>query len=73
MVTRQEARTSQLVFDVPFLIAHISQIMTLYPGDVILTGTPAGVSPMSPGDTVTVEIREIGLVTNLVSRIAMAA
>ena len=46
---RQDGRTSQLIFDVPTLISYISQVMTLLPGDVVLTGTPAGVGPMRPG------------------------
>ena len=61
---RQEARTSQMVFSPSFLIAYISRVMTLEPGDVILTGTPAGVSPLRPGDEVTVEIDRVGSLTN---------
>src|SRR5262245_48533753 len=49
---RQLGRTSDMVFDVPTLISYVSHIMTLLPGDVILTGTPAGVSPLQSGDTV---------------------
>ncbi len=63
-VVRQQSRTDQLVFDIPTLIAFISDIMTLEPGDVISTGTPAGVGPLLPGDTVTVEIDGIGALTN---------
>jgi len=48
---RQDGRTSQMVHDVPSLIAFASSIMTLLPGDVILTGTPAGVGPIRDGDT----------------------
>ena len=61
---RQRARTSQMVFSPAFLIEYISRVMTLEPGDVILTGTPAGVSPLHPGDEVTVEIENIGVLTN---------
>jgi 2-keto-4-pentenoate hydratase/2-oxohepta-3-ene-1,7-dioic acid hydratase in catechol pathway len=61
---RQHARTSQMVFSPVFLIAYISRVMTLEPGDVILTGTPAGVSPLRPGDEVTVEIEKVGTLTN---------
>jgi 2-keto-4-pentenoate hydratase/2-oxohepta-3-ene-1,7-dioic acid hydratase in catechol pathway len=63
---RQQARTSQMVFSPAFLIAYITQVMTLEPGDVILTGTPAGVSPLSHGDEVTVEIEKVGTLTNRV-------
>jgi 2-keto-4-pentenoate hydratase/2-oxohepta-3-ene-1,7-dioic acid hydratase in catechol pathway len=63
---RQSDRTSSLVHDVPTLIAHITSVMTLLPGDVILTGTPAGIGPMQPGDEVTVTIEGIGSLTNRV-------
>jgi 2-keto-4-pentenoate hydratase/2-oxohepta-3-ene-1,7-dioic acid hydratase in catechol pathway len=61
---RQHARTSQLVFDVPTLISYISQVMTLLPGDVVLTGTPSGVGPISPGQTVDVTIEGLGTLSN---------
>jgi len=60
----QDAPTSDLIHDVPAVIAYISACMTLLPGDVILTGTPAGVGPMTPGQRVTVEIAGIGALTN---------
>jgi len=63
---RQQARTSELLWDVPNLIAHVSQVMTLLPGDVLLTGTPAGVGPLSAGDQVSVTIESIGTLTNRV-------
>jgi 2-keto-4-pentenoate hydratase/2-oxohepta-3-ene-1,7-dioic acid hydratase in catechol pathway len=63
---RQRARTSELLWDVPDLIAHVSQVMTLLPGDVLLTGTPAGVGPLSAGDEVSVTIESIGTLTNRV-------
>jgi 2-keto-4-pentenoate hydratase/2-oxohepta-3-ene-1,7-dioic acid hydratase in catechol pathway len=63
---KQDGRTSQLVHDIPTLIAYASRIMTLLPGDVIITGTPAGVGPIVDGDTVTVEIEGIGALTNTV-------
>jgi len=63
---RQDGRTSQMVHDVASLIAFASNIMTLLPGDVILTGTPAGVGPIRDGDTVSVEIEGIGTLTNQV-------
>ncbi len=63
-VLRQNSRTSQLVFDIATLIAFVTDIMTLMPGDVISTGTPAGVGPLRPGDTVTVRIEGIGSLSN---------
>ena len=62
--TRQQGRTSELIFEVPLLVSHISGIMTLLPGDVIMTGTPAGVSPIHAGDNVEVEIQGIGVLRN---------
>jgi 2-keto-4-pentenoate hydratase/2-oxohepta-3-ene-1,7-dioic acid hydratase in catechol pathway len=63
---RQDGRTSQMVFSVEFLIRYISQMMTLLPGDVIATGTPSGVSKLSPGDVCEVEIEGIGTLRNTV-------
>ena len=63
---RQSARTSLLLHDIPALVAYVSAVMTLLPGDVILTGTPAGVGPMSVGDEVGVSIEGIGTLTNRV-------
>lgn len=60
----QDGRTAQMIHDVAAQIAFISAIMTLLPGDVILTGTPAGVGPIVAGDTVSVEIEGIGTLTN---------
>lgn len=64
---KQRARTSQMIFNVPHLIAFISRVMTLEPGDVIITGTPAGVGPMKPGDTIEVEVEGIGVLRNPVA------
>jgi len=61
---KQDGRTSRMVHDIPTQIAFVSAIMTLLPGDVILTGTPAGVGPIVAGDTVTVEIEGIGTLAN---------
>ena len=61
---KQAARTAAMVHKVPELIAYISSVMTLLPGDVILTGTPAGVGPMKPGDEVSVSVEGIGTLTN---------
>ncbi|MFI7607563.1 fumarylacetoacetate hydrolase family protein [Micromonospora sp. NPDC049366] len=67
---RQIGRTRDMVFDVPALVSYISHVMTLLPGDVVLTGTPAGVSPLTDGDTVTVRIEGIGELTNPVVPVA---
>lgn len=64
---RQASRTSQMVFPPAFLLAYISRMMTLFAGDLILTGTPAGIGPLSPGDAVEIEIEGIGILRNLVS------
>ena len=61
---KQDGRTSQMVHDVASLIAFASGVMTLLPGDVIMTGTPAGVGPIVDGDTVEVEIEGIGTLSN---------
>jgi 2-keto-4-pentenoate hydratase/2-oxohepta-3-ene-1,7-dioic acid hydratase in catechol pathway len=61
---KQDARTSDLIFDIPTLIEFISSVMTLEPGDLISTGTPAGVSNLSVGDVVAVEIEGIGVLEN---------
>lgn len=63
---RQQGRTSQMVFPAPQLIEYISGIMTLEPGDVILTGTPAGVGPLREADVVEVDIEGIGVLRNIV-------
>ena len=61
---KQSGNTSDLIFDVPTLIAFVSNIMTLLPGDVIATGTPSGVSPLSEGQRVTVHVEGVGALTN---------
>jgi len=61
---RQRANTEQMVFSPAFLIAYITQVMTLEPGDVIMTGTPSGVGPLHSGDQITVEVERIGKLTN---------
>jgi 2-keto-4-pentenoate hydratase/2-oxohepta-3-ene-1,7-dioic acid hydratase in catechol pathway len=63
---RQSSRTSEMVFSPAFLVSYVSRMMTLLPGDLILTGTPAGVGPLSPGDTVEVEIEGVGVLRNTV-------
>lgn len=61
---RQHSRTSRMLFGVAELVAFTSRVMTLLPGDVILTGTPAGIGPLQSGDTVTVHIEGLGELTN---------
>ena len=61
---RQDGHTSQMVFDIPRVVSEISQAMTLLPGDVVLTGSPAGVAPMRPGERVRVEIDGVGALEN---------
>ncbi len=59
--TRQDGNTRNMIFDVPTLVAYVSRMMTLEPGDVILTGTPEGVGPLVPGDVLEVEVDGIGV------------
>lgn len=66
---RQSGNTRNLLFGIPYLVRFVSQVMTLYPGDVLTTGTPAGVGPMQPGDRVDVQIEGIGTLSNTVMRI----
>ncbi|MCM3881202.1 MAG: fumarylacetoacetate hydrolase family protein [Vicinamibacterales bacterium] len=61
---RQSSNTRQLIFSVPEIIAHISAVMTLLPGDVIATGTPAGIGSLTPGDRFTVKIEGVGELSN---------
>ncbi|MGH3306139.1 MAG: fumarylacetoacetate hydrolase family protein [Nocardioides sp.] len=61
---KQDGNTKDMVFDIPTLIAHITSVMTLLPGDVILTGTPDGVGPMEVGDEVEVSVAGLGALTN---------
>src|SRR3954467_845717 len=64
MEVRQIGRTKDLVFDIPTLVSYVSHVMTLLPGDIILTGTPAGVSRILPGETVSVSVQGIGELRN---------
>lgn len=63
-VERQRGTTAQMIFSIPQLLSHISRIMTLDAGDLVLTGTPAGVGPLKPGDVVEVEIPGVGILSN---------
>ena len=67
-VVMQNGRTSQMVFSVPYLVRYISNQMTLNAGDIIATGTPAGVSKLNVGDVCEVEIEGIGILRNTVKR-----
>ena len=66
---KQSGNTKNLIFPIPFLMRFISRVMTLYPGDIIATGTPAGIGPMTPGDRVDVQIEGIGVLSNRVLKI----
>ncbi|GAI01523.1 unnamed protein product, partial [marine sediment metagenome] len=63
---KQHVNTSDLIYSVPELINFISHVMSLVPGDVIATGTPSGIGPMHPGDTVEIKIEPIGTLRNYV-------
>jgi 2-keto-4-pentenoate hydratase/2-oxohepta-3-ene-1,7-dioic acid hydratase in catechol pathway len=67
-VERQRAKATDMHFSIPELIAFLSDIMTLEPGDLIATGTPAGTAPLNDGDTVDVEISGVGILSNPVRR-----
>ena len=66
--SKQSEPISSMIFGISEIIHFITSVMTLLPGDVVLTGTPAGIGPMNPGDTVSVTIEEIGTLTNTVSK-----
>ncbi|MCB2201848.1 fumarylacetoacetate hydrolase family protein [bacterium] len=61
---RQSGRTTQMIFKIPFLVSYISSIMTLMPGDIISTGTPSGIAPMTSGDTIEVRVEGLGSLEN---------
>ena len=62
---KQNSNTSQMIFDVYELLSFVSNIMTLFRGDIILTGTPPGIGPISSGDTIEVQIKGIGSLINI--------
>lgn len=66
---KQSGNTKNLIFPVPYLVRFVSRVMTLFPGDLITTGTPAGVGPMLPGDRVDVQIEGIGTLSNRVMKV----
>ena len=61
---RQSSSTKQLVFSIDYLIAYVSRVMTLLPGDIIATGTPPGIGPLAAGDSVTIKVAGVGELTN---------
>jgi len=61
---RQDSRSRELIFTIPELVEFISAIMTLLPGDIISTGTPSGIGPIHPGDSVTIHVEGVGALTN---------
>ena len=65
---RQRAPASEMVFSIPFLLSYVSHVMTLEPGDIVATGTPAGVGPLADGDVVEVEVEGLSKVSNPVRR-----
>ena len=60
----QETNTSDMIFHVDFIVEYISKFFTLYPGDIIATGTPSGIGPLAVGDAIEVEIQKIGILRN---------
>lgn len=64
---KQQSNTRQLIFPVPELVSFVSRVMTLYPGDVIITGTPSGIGPMQPGDIVKIAVAGVGELVNIVA------
>ena len=65
-VRRQASTTRELIFSIDRLIVFISRVMTLLPGDIVSTGTPAGIGPLAPGDRVTIKVEGVGELTNYV-------
>jgi 2-keto-4-pentenoate hydratase/2-oxohepta-3-ene-1,7-dioic acid hydratase in catechol pathway len=64
---RQNSNTEVLIFSVPFLVSYVSKVMTLNPGDIIMTGTPHGVGPMKEGDVIEVDVEGVGVLSNPVT------
>ena len=65
---KQDSRTSDLVFNLDFLVSHLTKYFTMLPGDVLITGTPAGIGPMNPGDEYEVTIEGIGSLKNRMTK-----
>ncbi|WP_414656660.1 fumarylacetoacetate hydrolase family protein [Deinococcus sp. VB343] len=64
--TRQDGRTSHMIFDVVQILTYVTRFVTLEPGDVVLTGTPEGVGPLQPGDVVEVEVEGVGVLKTVI-------
>ena len=64
---RQRGSASDMAFPIPMLLSYVSNVMTLEPGDILATGTPSGVGPLKPGDTVEVEVEGLSTITNPVT------
>ncbi len=65
---KQDSRTSDMIFSIPQMVSFVSRVMTLYPGDLILTGTPSGIGPMQVGDTIECVIEGLGRLANTVGK-----
>ena len=65
---RQASTTAELIFSIPRLIAHVTAVMTLLPGDIVSTGTPAGIGPLRAGDRVTIKVEGVGELSNPVGQ-----
>lgn len=65
---KQDSRTSDMIFNIPQMISFVSRVMTLYPGDLILTGTPSGIGPMQVGDTIEIVIEGLGRLSNTIAK-----
>ncbi len=61
---RQDANTGDMLFSIPYIISYISRHFTLFPGDIIATGTPEGIAPLKNGDTIEIEIEKVGILKN---------
>lgn len=70
---RQHGRATEMAFPIPFLVRYVSGIMTLLPGDIIATGTPAGVGPLTPGSRVVVEVVASGVPVSSVANPVIAS
>jgi 2-keto-4-pentenoate hydratase/2-oxohepta-3-ene-1,7-dioic acid hydratase in catechol pathway len=70
---RQSQRTSDLIFDIPTIVSYVTQFVTLFPGDIIFTGTPGQTKAMSRGDTIEIEVEGVGVLHNRIANTAAAA
>jgi 2-keto-4-pentenoate hydratase/2-oxohepta-3-ene-1,7-dioic acid hydratase in catechol pathway len=70
---RQSQRTTDLIFDIPTIVNYVTQFVTLFPGDIIFTGTPGQTKAMSPGDTIEIEVEGVGVLRNRIAATTAAA